>query len=89
MTEIMYKKKNRATRRHHNARLLERAKNISRVWVSRASTEAKSVSTPWVEKCARRIRDNRKPCSCWMCGNPRKLGELTVQELRAGAAVAE
>ena len=25
-----------------------------------------------------------KPCSCWMCGNPRKwFGERTVQERRA------
>lgn len=24
-----------------------------------------------------------KVCSCWMCGNPRKLGEITVQERRA------
>lgn len=24
-----------------------------------------------------------KPCSCWMCGNPRRyFGELTVQERR-------
>ena len=24
-----------------------------------------------------------KVCSCWMCGNPRKQGELTLQEMRA------
>ncbi len=24
-----------------------------------------------------------KVCSCWMCGNPRKLGEITMQEKRA------
>lgn len=27
-----------------------------------------------------------KVCSCWMCCNPRKLGELTLQERRATAA---
>jgi len=26
-----------------------------------------------------------KVCSCWMCCNPRKLGELTLQERRATA----
>ena len=25
----------------------------------------------------------RVPCSCGMCGNPRKLGEITRQEIRA------
>jgi hypothetical protein len=49
-------------------------------------------------KCARRkwwghdlsrveqgmVVDTPTPCSCWMCGNPRKyLGERTVQERRA------
>lgn len=24
-----------------------------------------------------------KVCSCWMCGNPRKQGDLTMQEKRA------
>lgn len=26
---------------------------------------------------------DRTPCSCWMCGNPRRFhGEITMQELR-------
>jgi hypothetical protein len=29
------------------------------------------------------IIDTPTPCSCWMCGNPRRyLGEITVQERR-------
>lgn len=29
------------------------------------------------------VIDTPAPCSCWMCGNPRRyLGELTVQERR-------
>lgn len=24
-----------------------------------------------------------KVCSCWLCGNPRKQGDLTMQEKRA------
>lgn len=31
-----------------------------------------------------------KPCSCWMCGNPRKFtGERTVQEQRQLQVVGE
>lgn len=29
------------------------------------------------------LANSRAPCSCWMCGNPRRyLGELTIQERR-------
>lgn len=38
------------------------------------------VKTPdWIG----RVATTPKPCSCWMCGNPRKLGELTRQEALA------
>lgn len=30
-----------------------------------------------------------KVCSCWMCGNPRRLGCLTMQERRADLQIAE
>ena len=30
----------------------------------------------------KRYRDTTKLCSCEMCGNPRKRGELTMQERR-------
>lgn len=31
-----------------------------------------------------RVVDTPKPCSCWMCGNPRKyFRERTIQERRA------
>jgi hypothetical protein len=30
-----------------------------------------------------------KVCSCWMCGNPRKYGELTLQERKADAPIVE
>jgi hypothetical protein len=35
----------------------------------------------------RQLADNRKPCSCWMCGNPRRYMKgderQTMQERRA------
>ncbi|MGI9190252.1 MAG: hypothetical protein ACR2F9_08930, partial [Longimicrobiaceae bacterium] len=31
-----------------------------------------------------KLAQARTPCSCWMCGNPRRYrGELTLQERRA------
>lgn len=30
-----------------------------------------------------------KVCSCWMCGNPRKYGELTLQERKADSPIVE
>ncbi|SEM50561.1 hypothetical protein SAMN04487857_102341 [Pseudomonas sp. ok272] len=32
------------------------------------------------ERSAGVFANHGKICSCWMCGNPRKLGELTLQE---------
>ena len=32
---------------------------------------------------------HRRPCSCFMCGNPRKYGELPPAELRAGIKLRE
>jgi len=35
-------------------------------------------------RSARMVIDTPKPCSCWMCGNPRKhLGEKTLKERSA------
>ena len=35
------------------------------------------------EKRIRQLAENRKVCSCWMCGNPRKtMKEKTMQEMR-------
>ena len=35
----------------------------------------------WVERTLRQCRKTGTPCSCYMCGNPRrKRGERTVQE---------
>jgi hypothetical protein len=35
----------------------------------------------------KRLADNRKPCSCWMCGNPRRSHKgaerIPIQERRA------
>ena len=41
------------------------------------------------EKNAGLFAKHGKVCSCWMCGNPRKQGLLTMQELRAGIPTQE
>ncbi len=53
----MKQKSNRALRRAHYDRMKQRCiKHI-----------------PWMmDEQAPRFANNRKPCSCWMCGNQRK-----------------
>ncbi len=79
----MPKSNRRAFRRHQNARWLKRAKRIAKLW------SLPSIDDPgWIERTARLIRDNRKPCSCHMCCNARRCGysrgpaRLTLQERR-------
>lgn len=61
----------RALRRHHAARL----KAVRRFhWGRDISHDAKLIG---------KAIDTPSPCSCWMCGNPRRyFKELTRQELR-------
>lgn len=57
----------RAERRHHLKRMKAKARRIAAV-------------NGW-PRIAERFYDVRTPCSCWMCGNPRRyLGEVTMQE---------
>ncbi len=64
----------RAMRRHHRHRLL---RNRRFHW-GRDLTE--SDESP---RHRGKVIDTPTPCSCWMCGNPRKyFGEKTLQELR-------
>ncbi len=66
-----------AYRRHHWRRAKGRAlRYLSWLWLSHPG---------WITatKVARYAVD-RVPCSCFMCGNPRRFtGEVTRQELRA------
>ena len=61
----------RAQRRHHTQRLKQ---NRRKYWGSKSDDQrllGLAFSTP-------------KPCSCWMCGNPRKhWGESSLQERSA------
>lgn len=60
----------RSIRRHHRARLLRARRN--------------HYGGDWAENVLGKLVNTATPCSCWMCGNPRKYtGELTISELKA------
>ena len=70
-------KRTRAERRHHHQRMIDKTRkfvceNGMKEWFSLTD----------FEKRIRQLAENRKPCSCWMCGNPRKAfkDNLTMQE---------
>lgn len=75
--------KTRAERRHHHNRMIERVKNFHHMkgefWMSEED-RAKHI---------KQIAENRHPCSCHMCRNPRHSGfhkgkeKLTMQERKA------
>lgn len=67
----------RALRRHQSQRAKARAINHLQTIFG----ESREWITP--QKIAEYAK-NRTPCSCWMCGNPRRFtGEATRQELKA------
>lgn len=43
----------------------------------------------WVDWYHRQNYNNRKPCACWMCRNPRKYKELTLKEVKANIEYKE
>lgn len=76
-----------AYRRHQASRAMSKALRITRNWNPDQPEVALHI--------ARRIRSNRKPCSCEMCGNPRRsqhhspTDRLTMPERRALLAAQE
>ncbi|WP_157201156.1 hypothetical protein [Massilia sp. Root351] len=59
----------RALRRHHAARI-KRARRF--YFGIDNSTDLRRLG---------KLLNTPTPCSCWMCGNPRRQGELSVSEL--------
>jgi len=65
----MFKSESRSLRRHHAKRLKKKRRDYRTAFNER--NLVKVVNTP-------------KPCSCFMCGNPRRYyGEKTIQEQKA------
>jgi hypothetical protein len=69
-------KKSRAERRHHHHRMLEKVKDFSFYKYGIWDEEEKL-------RHQRKVAETRTPCSCDMCGNPRKhWKDKTMQEKR-------
>lgn len=71
--------RSRAERRHHHERMMNKVKDHFIYQNDFWSEEDK------VEHQKKRA-ETRSPCSCWMCGNPRRRlkDKLTMQEKRFG-----
>lgn len=73
--------KSRAERRHHHERMLNKVKKFS-LYQNYFWNEEDKIQHQ------KRMAENRKPCSCEMCCNPRRSGwykgegKLTMQERR-------
>lgn len=66
--------KSRAERRHHHERMKNKVSKFH--WIKKwfGSNESR-------EDHIRKMAETRKPCSCYMCGNPRKhWKDKTLQE---------
>lgn len=70
--------RSRAVRRHHEKRVKTR---VASYYGGYAAHDPRALG---------RLAHSRAPCSCFMCGNPRRyLGERTLQEWRAEHAATE
>lgn len=70
----------RAARRANRQRAIERARRKLRQW-GQHDADQKRVGK-WANTAC--------PCSCWMCGNPRRsMGERTLQEIKADISYKE
>ncbi|KMO20794.1 hypothetical protein QR78_09875 [Methylobacterium indicum] len=68
-------KHRRGVRRHHRARLMKTREDYHGGATGRRLSP-QAILSFWSR--------TPTPCSCWMCGNPRRwLDEVTVQERRA------
>lgn len=71
-------KKSRADRRHHHERMLDKVKKFRFV-----QPEFYNGNEEQRQKHIRKMAETRTPCSCHMCGNPRRMfKEETMQEKR-------
>lgn len=73
--------RSRAERRHHHNRMVHKIKDYSYYYYGWSSEEEMLLHQ-------KKTAENRKPCSCHMCRNPRHSGfhkgkeKLTMQEKR-------
>ncbi len=71
-----------------------RGRAFRRCTADRSKRQAQSILVAWGKPTTPRnlglVGSTRRPCSCWMCGNPRRYyGEPTRQEVLATERTAE
>ena len=77
----MQSTRNRASRNHHRKRLIFNRINERHRWFVDMKTQADQKS---YQRATGRLADTPTPCSCTMCGNPRKyFSRRTLHEKRA------
>ena len=77
---MLEKNKKRAERRSAKARMRHRVEqNLNNQY---SNVDKWPDFEEWKKSYVSRHADNPKSCSCWMCENPRRYGELTMQEKR-------
>lgn len=75
------KEKKRAIRRAQKQKMLHKAEHVADVMFA-SVRDRQDQFEEWKKNWSKRHADNMKSCSCWMCCNPRKLGQPTIQEKR-------
>ena len=65
----------RAERRHHHQRMINKVKEFE--WLKPTSYWGSENNR---QKTIKKIAENRKFCSCWMCSNQREHWGDTIQE---------
>ena len=80
---VMFTERDRAYRRSQTKRFKNKTKKIAKSF-SLGFKKSKQDALEYEEDWANRNFNNRQPCSCDACGNPRKhFNEPTIQEKRA------
>jgi len=74
--------KKRSKRRHNIERLKKKRINYHGGYAKKAQEDG---DIEFAEQCSGKWTNTSTPCSCWMCGNPRKYmkQKLTIQEQKA------
>lgn len=74
-----------AQRRSNHEKALQRSLRIAKITFP-------NQDDGWVRQWAVKFSETRKPCSCWMCGNPRRhlkgVDRLTIAERRIRCKMA-
>ena len=75
-------KRTRAQRRHELDKAKARATRLATIYANTAATRPAD-RPKMITEIVKHTYRNRKNCSCAMCCNPRRRGELSLAEIKA------